>query len=132
MIQEDIDRLMSQYLKSNSKEEEKEEYELEKLSVGMVNYVHRASKSTCSVILKQYKPFLSSAPDIPLSYERYFVEKHSLQAMTGGIEQDGIPGLIASNDDHHVLLITDMEKHLISLFDYLSDDSIRLLTLEKI
>jgi hypothetical protein len=74
MNQQDIDRLISQYLQTTSIKEE-EEYKLEKLSGGMVNYVFRASTSSGSVILKQYKPFLSSAPGIPLSCERYFVEK---------------------------------------------------------
>jgi aminoglycoside/choline kinase family phosphotransferase len=52
--------------------------------------------------------------------------------MNGGIELVGIPRLVAADDDHHVLLLEDMGNQLISLFDYLAKDSIRLSTLENV
>ncbi len=81
--------------------------------------------SSITFILKHFRPYLSSSPDVPFSCERYFIEKKSLIDYHQQISQLGIsnglkvPKLIHFDDLRHILLIEDCGEQLSSLFDYL-------------
>lgn len=101
-------------------------FNLTRINGGMVNYVYRVTlKDGPSYVIKHYQPFLSSEPDVPLSCERYFVEKVALNEMADSGAVFHVPKLVHFYDDDHILLMQDCGEGLLSLFELLSSDSVR-------
>ena len=84
---------------------------------GIVNFVHRIfinqdqNGKGNSFILKYYPPFIALHQKVPMSQQRYFVEKEGLQLGNKTFAHSTtirIPQLIHSDDEHFVLILEDL------------------------
>jgi hypothetical protein len=102
------------------------------LNGGFVNFVFRVTPATAdsssSFVAKLFRPFLSSCPSVPVSCDRYFIEKQSLKDFPRDRKGEEtaatatpvrVPRLIDCDDENYILLIEDCGAEIQSLFDYL-------------
>ena len=102
-----------------------------KLSGGYANYVYRLilDDSSSSLVLKHFSTHVASAQYVPMSPERYFVEKRALQLAQQCIDPAELirtPRIVAFDDDLFALILEDCGDQLRALTDLLKssyDDS---------
>jgi 5-methylthioribose kinase len=126
----EIESIINSFLKEKCEATKGINFSLEQINGGMVNFVFRIkieADPINSFVVKHYQPYLSSTPEVPLSCERYFVEKAALQEMTRSASRESfhIPKLVEWNDENHILLLEDCGHDLKSLFDFMRSPSIK-------
>jgi hypothetical protein len=133
----EIESIVNSFLKEKCEATKGTNFSLERINGGMVNFVFRIwieANPINSFVVKHYQPYLSSAPEVSLSCERYFVEKAALHEMTRSATRESfrIPKLVEFNDENHILLLEDCGKDLKSLFDFMRSPLIKDHTFREI